>query len=178
MLTVTMNGQVVTGTATQILSQIVAIEMTHSWNPEALKAQAIAAHTYLEYQYRSGVKAPEVAGRTSPNQKVVNAVSQVADQIMTVGGVAVYTPYFASCAGYTNPAGQTWGTHHSHLVTVESKYDYLSTGYEKVYTISAETMKSILDERIGTDLDLEKAKEECRRYLKALEAEQTFEYKA
>ena len=27
------------------------------------------------------------------------------------------------------------------------------------------------------DLDLEKAKEECRRYLKALEAEQTFEYK-
>ena len=28
------------------------------------------------------------------------------------------------------------------------------------------------------DLDLEKAKEECRRYLKALEAEQTFEYKA
>ena len=28
------------------------------------------------------------------------------------------------------------------------------------------------------DLDLEKAKEECRRYLKALEAEQTFEYKS
>ena len=27
------------------------------------------------------------------------------------------------------------------------------------------------------DLDLEKAKEECRRYLKALEAPQTFEYK-
>ena len=27
------------------------------------------------------------------------------------------------------------------------------------------------------DLDLEKAKEECRRYLKALEAEQTFEYR-
>ena len=27
------------------------------------------------------------------------------------------------------------------------------------------------------DLDLEKAKAECRRYLKALEKEQTFEYK-
>lgn len=159
MLTVTMNGQVVTGTATQILSQIVAIEMTQSWNPEALKAQAIATHTYLEYQYRNGVAAPAVSGRSSPSQKIVDAVSQVADQIMTIGGVAVYTPYFASCAGYTNPASQTWGTHHSHLVTVESKYDYLSSGYEKVYTISAETMKSILDERIGTDLDLEKAEE-------------------
>ena len=158
-LTVTMNGQVVSGPATQILSQIVAIEMTYSWNPEALKAQAIAAHTYLEYQYRNGVSAPAVSGRTSPNAKVVAAVSQVSDIVMTIGGKPLYTPYFASCAGYTNPAGQTWGTHHSHLVTVESKYDYLSTGYEKVYTISAETMKSILDDRIGTDLDIEKAGE-------------------
>ena len=152
-----MNGQVVSGPASQILSQIVAIEMTASWNPEALKAQTIAAHTYLEYQYRNGVSAPAVAGRTSPSRTVVNAVSQVSDLIMTVGGKAVYTPYFASCAGRTNPASQTWGTHHSHLVTVESKYDYMSSGYEKVYTISAETMKEILDERIGTDLDLEKA---------------------
>lgn len=158
-LTVTMNGQVVSGPASQILSQIVAIEMTSSWNPEALKAQAIAAHTYLEYQYGNGVAAPAVSGRTSPSRKVVNAVSQVSGLIMTVGGRAAYTPYFASCAGYTNPAGQTWGTHHSHLVTVESKYDYLSSGYEKVYTISAETMKEILDQRIGTDLDLEKAGE-------------------
>ena len=158
-LTVTMNGQVVSGPASQILSQIVAIEMTSSWNVEALKAQAVAAHTYLEYQYNNGVATPAVAGRTSPSQRVVNAVSQVSDLIMTVGGRAVYSPYFASCAGYTNPAGQTWGTHHSHLVTVESKYDYMSSGYEKVYTISAETMKSILDARIGTDLDLEKAGE-------------------
>ena len=158
-LTVTMNGQVVSGPASQILSQIVAIEMTSSWNPEALKAQAIATHTYLEYQYNNGVSAPAVSGRTSPNRKVVAAVSQVSDLIMTVGGRAVYTPYFASAAGYTNPASQTWGTHHSHLVAVESKYDYMSSGYEKVYTISAETMKSILDARIGTDLDLEKAGE-------------------
>ena len=124
-----MNGQVVSGPASQILSQIVAIEMTSSWNVEALKAQAVAAHTYLEYQYNNGVAAPAVAGRTSPSQRVVNAVSQVSDLVMTIGGRAVYTPYFASCAGYTNPAGQTWGTHHSHLVTVESKYDYLSSGY-------------------------------------------------
>ena len=158
-LTVTMNGQVVSGPASQILSQIVAIEMSSSWNPEALKAQAIATHTYLEYQYNNGVSAPAVSGRTSPSRKVVNAVSQVSDFVMTVGGRAVYSPYFASAAGFTNPAGQTWGTHHSHLVTVESKYDYQSSGYEKVYTISAETMKSILDARIGTDLDLEKAGE-------------------
>lgn len=158
-LTVTMNGQVVSGPASQILSQIVAIEMTSSWNPEALKAQAIATHTYLEYQYNNGVSAPAVSGRTNPSKAVVNAVSQVADLVMTVGGRPVYTPYFASCAGSTNSAAHTWGTAHSHLQAVPSKYDHLSSGYEKVYTISAETMKSILDARIGTDLDLEKAGE-------------------
>ena len=158
-LTVTMNGQVVSGPAAQILSQIVAIEMTSSWNPEALKAQAVATHTYLKYQYSNGVSAPAVAGRTNPSRKVVDAVSQVSDLIMTVGGRAVYTPYCASAAGRTNPASQVWGTAHSHLVSVESKYDYLSSGYEKTYTIPAEEMKEILDDRIGTDLDLEKADE-------------------
>jgi len=158
-LTVTMNGQVVSGPASQILSQIVAIEMSSSWNPEALKAQAIATHTYLEYQYNNGVSAPAVSGRTSPSQAVVNAVSQVSDLVMTAGGRPVYTPYFASCAGSTNSAAHTWGTAHSHLQAVPSKYDHLSSGYEKVYTISAETMKSILDARIGTDLDIEKAGE-------------------
>ena len=154
-----MNGQVVSGPAAQILSQIVAIEMTSSWNPEALKAQAVATHTYLKYQYSNGVSAPAVAGRTNPSRKVVDAVSQVSDLIMTVGGRAVYTPYCASAAGRTNPASQVWGTAHSHLVSVESKYDYLSSGYEKTYTIPAEEMKEILDDRIGTDLDLEKADE-------------------
>ena len=158
-LTVTMNGQVVSGPAAQILSQIVAIEMSSSWNPEALKAQAVATHTYLHYQYANGVSAPAVSGRTSPAQSVVNAVSQVSDIIMTVGGRAVYTPYFASAAGRTNPAGQIWGTDHSHLQSVASAYDYMSSGYEKVYTIPAETMKAILDARIGTNLDLERAGE-------------------
>lgn len=64
-LTVTMNGSVVSGTATQILSQIVAIEMTSNWNREALKAQAVATHSWLEFQYAQGNSAPAVNGRSS-----------------------------------------------------------------------------------------------------------------
>lgn len=156
-MTVTMNGSVVSGPATQILSQIVAIEMSSSWQPEALKAQAIATHTYLEYEYARGVAAPAVSGRSNPSRAVVNAVSQVSDLIMTVGGRAVYTPYCASVAGYTNPPSQVWGTSHSHLQTVESKYDYLSTGYEKTYTIPLSQMKEILEDRLNITLDEEDA---------------------
>ena len=133
--------------------------MSSSWHPEALKAQAVATHTFLEYEYNRGVSAPAVSGRTSPNQKVIDAVSQVSDQIMTVGGRAVYTPYCASVAGYTNPPSQVWGTNHAHLQTVESKYDYTAPGYEKVYTVPLAQMKTILEERLGITLEEEKAAE-------------------
>lgn len=156
-LTVTMNGQVVSGPATQILSQIVAIEMSSSWNPEALKAQAVATHTFLEYEYNRGVAAPVVSGRTSPSQRVVDAVSQVSDQIITIGGRPAYAPYCASVAGRTNPPSQVWGTNHSHLQSVESKYDSQSPGFEKVYTVSLEQMKGILEERLNITLDEEDA---------------------
>ena len=156
-LTVTMNGSVVSGTATQILSQIVAIEMTSNWNREALKAQAVATHSWLEFQYAQGNSAPAVNGRSSPSQSVVNAVSQVANVVMQYNGSYVNAVYTASAAGYTNPASQVWGQNYAYLQTVESKYDYLASNYEKTYTISAEKMKEIIEQSVSVNLDLENA---------------------
>ncbi len=152
-LTVRMNGQVVSGPASEILSQIVAVEMTATWNSEALKAQAIATHTYLEYEYARGVTAPSVNGRSSPAASVKNAVSQVSDLIMTVGGAPINAVYTASAAGRTNPSSQVWGTNYSYLQSVESKYDYSSPGYEHTYTFSLGDMKNILESAIGVTLD-------------------------
>jgi len=145
-LTVTMNGTVVTDSVENILSMIVAKEMTYTWNPEALKAQAVATHTYLRYQYSIGNTAPAVSGRTNPNQAVKNAVSQVADIIMTVNGRPVYTPYFASSAGYTNSATEVWGGSYSHLVPVESKYDYQASGYKGTVRYSKADMEDVLNQ--------------------------------
>lgn len=156
-LTVTMNGSVVSGTATQILSQIVAIEMTSNWNREALKAQAVATHTWLEFQYAQGNSAPAVNGRSSPSQSVVNAVSQVANVVMQYNGSYINAVYTASAAGYTNPASQVWGQNYPYLQTVESKYDYLASNYEKTYTISAEKMKEIIEQSVSVNLDLDDA---------------------
>ena len=127
--------------------------MTSTWNPEALKAQAIATHTFLEYEYARGVAAPSVNGRTSPPRSVVNAVSQVSDLIMTVGGKPINAVYTASVAGRTNPASQVWGTDYSYLQSVESKYDYMSSGYEKTYTFTLEEMKGILENAFNITLD-------------------------
>ena len=143
-LTVTMNGQVVTDSAEKILAQIVSKEMTSSWNAEALKAQAVAAHTYIRYQYSIGNTAPSVAGRTTPYPSVVNAVNQVSNLIMTVNGAPAYTPYFASSAGRTNSSADVWGGHYSHLVSVESKYDYQASGYQGTVRYSKADMEAVL----------------------------------
>ena len=145
-LTVTINGSVVTGPANEILAKIVSKEMTGSWNAEALKAQAVATHTYLRYQYASGNSAPAVAGRDTPYPSVVSAVNEVADRIMTINGKAVYTPYFASSAGRTNASSEVWGGHYSHLVSVESKYDHLANGYQGTVKIGLDEMEDILSD--------------------------------
>ncbi len=149
-LTVTMDGKVVTGPANEILAKIVSKEMTGSWNAEALKAQAVATHTYLRYQYASGNSAPAVSGREPPYDTVVAAVNEVADKIMTINGKAVYTPYFACSAGRTNSSAEVWGGHYSHLVSVESKYDHLANRYEDELEISLDDMEDILKD-IGID---------------------------
>ena len=139
-----MNGQVVTDSVEKILAQIVSKEMTGTWNAEALKAQAIATHTYIRYQYSTGNTAPAVSGRTTPYASVVDAVNQVSDLIMTVGGRPAYTPYFASSAGRTNSSADVWGGHYSHLVSVESKYDYQASGYQGTVRYSRADMEAVL----------------------------------
>lgn len=48
-LSITANGQVITGNASYILEHVVANEMNSSMDAEAIKAQAVAAHTYILY---------------------------------------------------------------------------------------------------------------------------------
>ena len=164
-LTVTMNGRVVSGPASQILAQIVAIEMSSSWNVEALKAQAVATHSYLEFMYNRGTAAPAVSGRTNPSQKVIDAVSEVSDVIMTYGGMPINAVYTASAAGYTNPSNQVWSVTYPYLVSVESKYDYLSAGYEKTYTFTAEKLKEIIESKVNVTLDLE----DCENWISVVD---------
>jgi len=149
-LTVTADGQVVTGPAEEILAKIVSREMTGTWDADALKAQAIASHTYLVYQYNHGNSAPAVSFK-SVYPQVAAAVSEVADLIMTVNGQAAYTPYFASSAGRTNSSAEVWGGHYSHLVSVESKYDYQASGYKGTVTVSKDKMEQIIRDVIGVE---------------------------
>lgn len=149
---VTVNGKAQELALLDVLPRIVENEIGSSSEPEALKAQAVAAHTYIRY-YNDRGDAPAVSLKAvyPANQaKMDAAIQAVADKIITVNGKAVYTPYCASSAGKTNSSADVWGGSLSHLVSVESKYDSQDTknwGTKK--TISVSEVKTLLETKGG-----------------------------
>ena len=149
---VTVNGKAQELALLEVLPQIVENEIGSSAEPEALKAQAVAAHTYIQY-YNDRGNAPAVSLKAvyPANQaKMDAAIQAVADKIITVNGKAVYTPYCAASAGKTNSSVDVWGGPLSHLVSVESKYDNQDAknwGTKK--TIPVSEVKSLLETKGG-----------------------------
>lgn len=149
---VTVNGKAQELALLDVLPRIVENEIGSSSEPEALKAQAVAAHTYIRY-YNDRGDAPAVSLKAvyPANQaKMDAAIQAVADKIITVNGKAVYTPYCASSAGKTNSSADVWGGSLSHLVSVESKYDSQDTknwGTKKIISVSE--VKTLLETKGG-----------------------------
>lgn len=149
---VTVNGKAQELALLEVLPRIVENEIGSSAEPEALKAQAVAAHTYIQY-YNDRGNAPAVSLKAvyPANQaKMDAAIQAVADKIITVNGKAVYTPYCAASAGKTNSSVDVWAGALSHLVSVESKYDNQDAknwGTKK--TIPVSEVKSLLETKGG-----------------------------
>lgn len=150
-LKVSVGGVVTEMDAYSAVCQIVEGEMGSSFSPEALKAQAVAAYSYIKYENKAG-RSPSLPMRT-PSQKVQNAVSAVIGQAVYYNGSIAFTPYHASSAGTTNSSAEVWGGSYSYLTNVSSAYDP-SSGYKNLTaTVSVYTVKSGLEGFLGITLD-------------------------
>ena len=138
-LKVSLNGQVTEGDAYTILCQIVEAETGGSFHTEALKAQAVAAHSYICYENNAG-RTPSLNGRTA-SQKTKDAVDAVLDELLYYNGSVAFTPYHASSAGTTNSSAETWGGSYPYLTNVTSAYDP-SSAYRNLQTpVSVSTVR-------------------------------------
>ena len=118
------------------LAQIVDVEMGSRFPTEALKAQAIAAHSYLLYNGQTPTKSGRVV-----SDKVWQATSSVRNVIATYNGAAIRAHYFASSNGRTRNSKDVWGSSAPYLVSVESKYDHLSSGWQTDCVVAASVVK-------------------------------------
>ena len=146
-LTVSTGSGVVTASAHDIICQVVEAEMGNGFPTEALKAQAVAAYTYILYESRNG-GAPYVPTRT-PSTAVKNAVAEVLGQTIYYNGQIAYTPYFAMSAGQTQSSAEVWGGSIPYLVSVDSSVDMEAASYMVSKTYTESEIVALCQDKMG-----------------------------
>ena len=124
------NGTTYSLPVKEALKRIVSSEIDNAMHYEAIKAQVVAAHTYVKY-FNDQNTIPSLGSKKSyvKGGRIDRAVEEVYNVIMTYNGKAIYSPYHASAAGRTQSSKEVWGGARAYLVSAESKYDYLADYY-------------------------------------------------
>lgn len=145
------NGSRVSGTAADIISRMVEAEMGSGFEPEALKAQAVACYSYIKYNQSVGAAAPEVALKI-PSEATKQAVNAVLGKRVYYRDLPAMTYYFKCSAGYTADCATVWGVDIPYLKPAESSADRNSDDYLKRITYPAESVRAWVQETTGIDL--------------------------
>ena len=145
----------------------VAAEMPVDWPDEALKAQAIAAHSYALYcrdhaadatqgwltadpVRRQGYLTDAVQRSYWGTQYAGNSarlsalVDEVLDDVLCYDGAAAGTSYFALSNGQTEASENVWGTSLPYLIAVDSAADCSAPNYEVSLPLSQMQVQTAL----------------------------------
>lgn len=171
------SGQVVELSMREFLIGAVAAEMPISWPDEALKAQAVAAHSYALYR-RDHATAENGAWFTADPARrqgcltdavlhsywgtayeanyarLAALVDAVQTQVLYYKDTPAGTSYFAISNGRTEASENVWGTALPYLVPVDSSTDTAADNYEYTLTFSAAQVQQLLAARLGLTADL------------------------
>ena len=139
------SGSIEEMTMDSYLQGVLRAEMPASFEPEALKAQAIAARTYTLYKMNAGPIAnhPDAdacddincckAYKTAENaatdwgsmalyyeEKLARAVAETDGQVILYDGAPILAVFFSSANGHTQNAGAVWQSDLPYLQSVSS----------------------------------------------------------
>jgi len=149
---------------------VVRAEMPASFEPEALKAQAVAARTYTLYKLQSGGNHGETADictdhaccqayigeeqaranwgedANANEAKVEAAVKETDGQAALYGGVPILAVFHSSSAGLTRAAGEVWVNDLPYLQAVSSPEhgDRIPNYYSRVEFTAEELREKLL----------------------------------
>ena len=175
MVYITAQDKVVEMNTSQYLKEVVGAEMPAEFSREALKAQAVAARTYLCSKIQKHEQAPEHKGASICTDythckawlsekyrrakwesdkekeywaKISKAVEETAGEIITYEGEPISAVFHSTSSGVTENAGDVWQSHVPYLVSVQSKGDLMSPKYNSEYSCTKEEFKTIVESNI------------------------------
>ena len=149
-------------TMAEYLPGVVRGEMPASFEPEALKAQAVTARTYIYYKISTGGKASHpdadvcmdpgccsayTAAETAAEKwgdkaaeneaRIQQAVQDTDGQVMLYGGEPIFAAFHSSSDGVTANSGDVWVKDLPYLVSVESPEGEEVPNYYSAKTMTA-----------------------------------------
>lgn len=151
-VTNTLTGTRVTGNAVDIVAQNIQAEMGEGYHIEALKAQAVAAYSWLLKNGSASGKAPRLPLKT-PSAKCLQAAEAVAGQVAVYNGEVATTFYFAISAGRTAESKDIWEGSIPYCKSVDSSVDKSVSGFETVRKYSADTVADIAKDLLKINLN-------------------------
>jgi stage II sporulation protein D len=119
----------------QYLYGIVPSEMPSTWEPEALKAQAVAARSYAlavrktngTFDVYGDTRSQVYGGLLAEKQTTTDAVDQTAGEVLLYDGKVAVTYFYSTSGGRTAAIADVWNAQPvPYLVSVSDPYDAIS----------------------------------------------------
>lgn len=167
------SGQVVEVSVRDYVIGAVCAEMPASFHEEALKAQAVAAHTYAERQRirernnpSADLMGADFSNDTSKYQgyftedqarqyfgesfeesykKISAAADEVLPYIITYEDEPIVAAFHSMSTGTTESAENAWGAAAPYLVPVDSSYDTKAPGYMEEVRLTRDVLRQKLE---------------------------------
>ncbi len=165
-------GEILTVPVRDYLIGAVCAEMPATFEKEALKAQAVAVHTYAERIRTRNRQTPDpsLLGADFSNDsakyqayytedqlhaaygdaydtcraKIETAVDAVEDLLLCYDGEPIIAAFHAISSGKTESAETVWGEPLAYLVSVDSQSDRNAPRYQETVSFSAEDFKTAI----------------------------------
>lgn len=150
----------------QYITGVVLAEMGASFEPEALKAQSVAARTYAQKATVTGGKHGDgsvctdaqccqgycsqeaylaAGGTEMDKQKIADAVVATSGLVLTYEGELIEATYFSCSGGATEDAAAVWGTDFPYLQSVRSPGEEGAAVYTQILTFTPEELENALE---------------------------------
>jgi stage II sporulation protein D len=142
---------------------VVPAEVSSTWHPEMLKAQAVAARTYALYQQilsatrdydvASTVQDQVYRGKEGIDVGILRAVEDTRGLVVTYQDAPIYAAFSSTAAGLTEDAMNVWSKEYPYLKGVECPFDLASPYYQWKSSFKIDTLEQNLRQQgfsVGT----------------------------